>query len=116
MNAGKNLDVSPEYLDLEKFAYRFFAQNQVKGGRIEAAKAAWWEHVADKRGQNITRYSSGDVMYLMKLERKYYLEDQERKRAKVRATMTKEASIGENEYAPTPDGKPEGGTSAVTYR
>jgi len=116
MNAGKNLDVPPHYLDLTKFAYRFFAQNQIKGGRIEAAKAAWWEHVADDRGQNIQRYSSGDIMYLMKLELKYWKEDQELKREKVRATMTKQASIGEGEYAPSLDGRPEGGTSAVTHR
>lgn len=116
MNAGKNLDVPAQYLERDKYAYRFFAENRVKGGRIQAAKAAWWEHVTDERGQNIQRISAGDTMYLMRLELQYWEEDQKLKAERVRATMEKEAMLGEGEYAPTPAGHPEGGTSAITHR
>ncbi len=116
MNAGENLAVSEEYLDREKYSYRFFAENSIKGGRIESAKGAWWEHVTDSRGQNIKKPSGNDIMYLMKIELEYWEEDQKLKREKVRATMDQEASIGEGEYAPTVDGRPEGGTSAVNRR
>lgn len=114
MNAGMNLHVSESYLERDKFAYRWFAENHIKGGRIENAHGAYWEHVTDENGNNFKRSRGQDTNYLMRLELKYWREDQKLKREKVRATMEKEYSIGEGEYAPTHDGKPEGGTSAVT--
>lgn len=114
MNAGMNLHVPPEILEKDKFAYRWFAESSIKGGRVEIAKGAYWEHVADSKGSNYKRPSATDIMYLMKLELQYWEADQKAKRQKVKLTMEKEVSIGEGEYAPGPGGRPEGGTSAVT--
>ena len=114
MNSGKNLDVPEAYLERDKFAYRFFLENDISHGRIAAAKSAWWEHVTDENGQNIQRNSGASVMYLMKLELKYWEEDQKLKHEKNRATMDKEAMIREGEYAPSKYGHAEGGESAIT--
>lgn len=114
MNAGMNLHVPEKLLERDKYAYRWFAESSLKGGRIEIAKGAYWEHVSDSKGSNYKRPSATDTMYLMKLELQYWEADQKAKRQKVRLTMEKEVSIGEGEYAPSPDGRPEGGTRAVT--
>lgn len=113
MNAGMNLHVPENILDKDNYAYRWFAESSIKGGRIEIAKGAYWEHVADSKGQNYKRPSAVDIMYLMKLELEYWLADQEAKRHQVRLTMQKEISIADDEYAPTIDGHPEGGTVSV---
>ena len=108
MNVGMNLYIPEKLLDRTKFAYRWFAESSIKGGRIETAKGAYWEHVADSRGHNAKRPSATDTMYFMQLELKYWQEDQAAKRRKVQLTMQKETGIGEGEYAP------DGGTSSVT--
>lgn len=114
MNAGMNLHIPEKLLKRDKFAYRWFAESSIKGGRVEIAKGAYWEHVADSNGSNYKRPSATDTMYLMRLELQYWNADKEAKRRKVKLTMEKEISIGEGEYAPSPDGRPEGGTRAVT--
>ncbi len=114
MNAGMNLHIPKKLLNHNKFAYRWFAESSIKGGRIEIAKGAYWEHVADSNGSNYKRPSATDTMYLMKLELEYWEADRKAKRHKVKLTMEKEIAIGEGEYAPSRDGKAEGGTSAIT--
>ncbi len=116
LHAGQNLHISEAYLDREKFSYRWFAESSVNGGRVASAHGAYWEHVTDEHGQNFKRPSGQDTMYLMKLEIQYWLEDQQLKRNKVRATMDKEYAISEGEYAPDEKGFAEGGKSAVTRR
>lgn len=101
MGAGMNMHVPEELLDRENFAYRWFAENNTKQGRIAAAKGAYWEHV-DVEGSNLSRPSGEDTMYLMRLPIEYYNEDQQLKREKVQATMDSETGIGAGEY--TPDG------------
>ncbi len=114
LNAGMNLHVPEALLDRDKFAYRWFAENAIKGGRVDSAKGAYWEHVTAEQGSNVRRPSGQDQMFLMRLEKKYWEEDRELKRARVRATMEQESAIGPGEYAPTTDGKAEGGNAAVT--
>ena len=117
MNAGMNLHVPDELvrqLRADGYVPRFFAESSIKGGRVDAAKGAYWEHVTDGSGKNITRRSGIDTMYLMKIEKQWWEEDQKLKKLKVRHTMEKESIVGEGEYAPTPDGRAEGGTHAVT--
>ena len=115
MGAGVNLHVPESLLDREAYAYRWFAENHVKGGRIESANGAYWEHVTiPGGGGNLTRPSGGDTFYLMKLEIEYWEADQLLKKRRVDATLLKESQIGDDEYAPTPGGRAEGGTSAIT--
>jgi len=114
LHSGKNLHVPEDLLDRENFSYRWFAENSIKGGRVESAKGAYWEFFVDASGNNFRRPSGQDQMFLMQIEKKYYLEDLDFKRQRVNATMNQESGIGDGEYAPTTDGKPEGGTSSVT--
>lgn len=114
LHSGMNLYVPESILERDKFAYRWFAENAIKGGRVESARGAWWVMVTDGDGNILKRPSGQDVMYFMKIELEYWKEDQELKRARSRATMTKETGVGEGEYAPTTDGKSEGGMSSIT--
>lgn len=114
LHSGQNLYVPEHLLDRKNFAYRWFAENSIKGGRVALAEGAWWSYATDEVGNNFKRPSGLDQMFLMKLEIQYWKEDQELKRAKVRATLHQETSIGDGEYAPSVDGRAEGGVSAVT--
>lgn len=101
MTAGMNLHVDESLLDRKNFYYRFFAESAAKGGRISSAKGAYYDHVTDKEGNNITRPGGGgDTMYLMKLPMKYRLDDLNLKEKKNAATMDAEYQLKSNEYAP----------------
>lgn len=65
------LSVDKRLLNQSK-QHRFFADRE---GRIERAKAAYWDFVTDDNGVNIVRSSRGTKMYLMSLEKEYYAED-----------------------------------------
>jgi len=112
MGNSKKLDF-PEHLKEEGFYYRWIIG---KEGKVAQAKAAYYEHVSDGQGNNYTRQADKYVQYLMKLPMKYREEDNLLKRKAVAATLAQEASIGANEYAPTPEGRKEGGTSAINTR
>lgn len=68
--------------------HRFFADRE---GRIERAKAAYWDFVADDNGVNIVRSSKGTKMYLMALDKQYYEEDNALKMKKYRDSIGVEA-------------------------
>jgi len=114
LHSGMNLHIPESLLERDKFAYRWFAENSVKGGRVESAKGAYWTMVTDEDGNILRRPSGQDVMYFMKIEIEYWNEDQELKRKRSFATMSKETGVGAGEYAPTTDGKAEGGSSSIT--
>ena len=114
MNAGLNLTYPEKLMDKEHYHYRWFAEHPEHVGRIAKADAAYWEHVTDRNGVNITRPTGSGTFYLMRLPMEYHLEDVELHRKKSRRMMVKEAMIGEGEYAPGPGGRPEGGERAVT--
>lgn len=100
----------PESMKEKGFYYRFF---QDRGGRINQAKAAHYEIVVDEQGNSFTRQSGPHQMILMRLPQKYRDEDLALKKKAVQATMDKEAQIGDGEYAPGEDGRPDGGTTAI---
>jgi len=81
------LTVADRYLQKGKH-YRFFADRE---GRIDRAKAAYWEHVTDENGVNISRSSKGTKMYLMSLELEYKREDDALKMERYRASIGAEA-------------------------
>lgn len=112
MSNMKKLDI-PEGIMEKGYYYRWF---QDKDGRIQQAKAAYYEHVTDEQGNNFTRNSGPYTLYLMRLRQEYRDEDNLLKRQRVAATLEAEAHIGAGEYAPDPrTGKPEGGTSAIQH-
>ena len=111
MQGSLNLDYPEDQLDRVNFAYRWFLDDPNKPGRIERAKRAYWEHKQDD-GKNVTRPAGSATHYLMQLPMEYWLQDKQLKREKNLATMTEEARLGANEYAPTAQGHREGGESA----
>lgn len=113
MGAGKNLDIDRRLLDEENYYYRFIMEKKDSPGRLAQSYQAGYEHVKDHNGNNITRPAGGgSVNYLMRLLKEYRMEDLEAKKQKVYNTLSKEAQLGDNEYAPTADGRREGGRSA----
>lgn len=113
MNNSLKLDF-PDGHKEDGFYYRWF---QDRNGRVNQAKAAYYEHVTDEAGNNLTRQSGPYTMYLMRLEEKYRDEDNRLKKKRVAATLEKEAAIGPGEYAPDQEtGRAEGGKSAVSSK
>jgi hypothetical protein len=58
-------------------------------GRIDRAKAAWWEHVTDMHGNNWTAQSGPSKMYLMAIDKIYYDEDENLREQNYRASLGK---------------------------
>lgn len=67
-------------------------------GRLQQAKDAYWEHVTDASGVNISRPSGNTRMYLMCIDKIYYDEDQKLMMDRYRASM------GERDSAPLENG------------
>lgn len=94
LHAARQLDARP----LEGYTQRWFSD---RNGRIERVKAAWWEHVTDEHGNPIFRHSGPDKLYLMRLPKEYWEEDQELKKKKVISTMWENTEhLEPGEYRP----------------
>lgn len=112
MNNMKKLEI-PAHLMEEGYYYRWFKN---KDSRISQALAAYYEHVTDEQGNNLTCQSGPYTMYAMRLPQQYRDEDNLLKKERVAATLEAEAHIGHNEYAPDPEtGRAEGGESAIRH-
>lgn len=111
MQGTLNLDYPEHLLDRQNFQYRWFNDDPSKPGRINAAKAAYWEPVLQD-GAPVKRPSGSSTLFLMQLPMQYWLEDKALKREKIQATMATETTLAANEYAPDAQGNREGGTSA----
>ncbi len=84
-------------VDDSNYKFRVFSD---RDGRISQAKQGWWEHVKDDRGDNIVRHVGPNAQYLMKIEKKYWEEDQELKQSKLSDTIKKEQILERDEYLP----------------
>ena len=102
MNTGDfNLQYPAALMKPDKKYYWFADDGK---GRIEAAKAAWWDHVADEQGVNISAMSGARRMYLMCIDKIYYDEDEALREKNYRASIgeTEEASSeGLSTYVPS---------------
>ncbi len=110
MNNMKKLELPPGVM-VDGYYYRWF---QDKEGRISQAKAAYYETVTNEQGDGWIRQSGPFSMHLMRLKQEYRDEDNALKKKRVLATLEEEAAIGPGEYAPTEDGRAEGGHSAIS--
>lgn len=90
MNTGEFiLEVPPSLLQEGKKYYWFEDNGQ---GRIERAKAAYWEHVVDPTdGTNYCRQSGDRKMYLMCLDMDLYMEDEALREKNYRASIGEDA-------------------------
>jgi len=73
MGATLKLSLPPGLVDEEKWHPRWMSD---RDGRIEQAKRCWYELVKDTDGHNITRTNGPYKQFLMKIEKKYWLEEQ----------------------------------------
>ena len=79
------------------YHYRVFDD---KPGRIEQAKRGWWEHVKDHEGNNAGR-AGVNRQYLMKIEKKYWDEDQKLKQTKISGMLRDSTEkLADGEYLP----------------
>lgn len=67
-----NLDIPDGVIPEGYRAYWFLDDGK---GRIQRAKAAYWEHAKDFNGANIERISGNTKQMLMIIEEKYAIED-----------------------------------------
>ena len=103
MTAGANLGM-PIPAD-PNFHYRWIEGN--KKGRVERALKAWYDFCYYADGSKVQRPSGAFQMYLMKIELKYWEEDQKAKQDQVTNTFAETAKVEKNEYLP------EGHTQAI---
>lgn len=98
MTAGNKLHV-PESLKKEGYQYYWGVDRK---GMIEQMKAAYWEHVKDERGENISiPAGGGESQYLMCIEQRWYDEDMANQQQRnIDATAKQAQSLGEDEYVP----------------
>ena len=103
---GNNVSFSDVQFDRKNYRYYAFYDDPERPGRIENAKAAYWEEVRNVNGQLASRPAGAGRHILMRLPMQYALEDLELKRKKVQATMAdygeiKTGQAGKlDEYAP----------------
>ena len=96
MVAGQKLNFGKLVQD-PNYAYRAFAD---KPGRLDSALAAYWEFVKTEDGESVKRPSGADTMYLMRIEKKYFDEDQKLKQENIKNTLRKENVLEKDEYVP----------------
>lgn len=115
MQKGHNLRIPGIILDQENYHYHWFTENPNRPGKIEQALGAYYEHVTDADGKQISRPSGPSVTYLMRLPKEYWDEDLRLKKEQAERTLAQEAGLAPNEYAPT-ETRAEGGKSAIVSR
>lgn len=93
MVAGQKLNVSRKDPNYE---YRWFNDTP---GRLDAALAAYWDFCLED-GEKTKRHAGEKTMYLMRIEKQYYTEDQQLKQKNIVDTMRKENELGSDEYIP----------------
>lgn len=113
---GLNLAVYESGQDDENYYRHWFYESPTKSGKLEQAKSAGYEFCLNSQGEQIVRASGPGKQYLMKLPKEYREEDLELKRDKSMRKMRDQTMLKRNEYAPTREGKAEGGDSMAVDR
>ncbi len=85
-----NLYFAAKYTSNKNMYYRIFTEDG--RGRIEKAKAAYYEHVLDENGAKLSAQSGNKKMYLMALDKTYRAEDDKLKQKQYNATLVAERS------------------------
>ncbi len=96
MGATLKLDF-PGLCDDPNYHYRVISD---RAGRIQQGKKAWYEHVKDHDGSNACRHVGEFTQYLMRVEKKYWVEDQELKQKKLAAKLQQEQVLKADDYLP----------------
>lgn len=89
-SSDMNLYVDKKYTSNSELYYRFVLDTDK--GRMERAKAAYYDFVTDENGVNITVNSGNRKFYLMSLHKKYRAEDDALKLEKYNAMINAKAN------------------------
>jgi hypothetical protein len=116
MQQGENLSILGIKLDNDNFYHRWFQEDPTRPGRVDAAKAAYYEPVKDDEGNAIVRNSGAGKMHLMRIPLEYRLEDEAVKREQVKRTLGEQTKLGPNEYAPDKRSADGGESSMVDHQ
>lgn len=118
LNTGEKLSLRGYQLDQKNFHYKWVYEHKDYPGQVSAHKAAFYEQCSDEQGNNMIVPAGNGAHYLMKLPMKYHIEDHKAAKKARDALRRRQAAIDPNkgEYAPTADGRREGGESAVVSR
>ncbi len=84
-------------MDTENYHYRWVSD---RDGRTQQALQAWYEHVKDHNGDNVVRHVGAYAQFLMRVEKKYWDEDQKLKQDKLAAKLQQEQKLKADEYLP----------------
>ena len=87
LQGGKKLAFEDVEFERGKFHYYAFLDDPGRPGRINNAKAAYWETVYNVHGQPATRPAGQGTHVLMKLPLKYWKEDLDFKKQQVTRRM-----------------------------
>ena len=79
------------------YHYRVVAD---RDGRLEQAQGAWYEFVKDASGSNVVCHKGLHNQYLMRIERKYWDEDQRLKQTQLVGKLQQEQKLATGEYVP----------------
>lgn len=94
---GATLKLSFDHLcGDENYHYRVFSD---RDGRIEQAKRAYYEHVVED-GNNAVRHIGEYKQFLMRIEKRYWKQDQVLKQKRITATLQEEQKLKQDEYLP----------------
>lgn len=86
MNTGEFvLAVPADTIPHDKVGHWFLDDGK---GRIERAKAAYYEHVTDAHGNNWTAQSGNSKMYLMAIDKNYHDDDEALREKNYRASIS----------------------------
>ncbi|MES2367696.1 MAG: hypothetical protein V4563_17600 [Pseudomonadota bacterium] len=118
LNTGEKLSLRGMKLDTKNFHHKWVYEHKDYPGQVQAYKNAFYEHVADEQGHHMIVPAGNGAHYLMKLPMKYHIEDHKAAKDQRDALRKRQAAVDRNkgEYAPTADGRREGGESAVVSR
>ena len=111
--SGGRLTVPQKYIKDSNFYYYWALDDIERPGKIDDLKDRGYELVVDENGSPIARKAGVNSHYLMRQKMEWHKEDLQDKRDKVKKRNEVESKLGENEYAPTEDGRPEGNSEML---
>jgi hypothetical protein len=82
LNSGQKQSLRGYKLDWNHYQYRWFHESATRGGRVVEAEQAFYEKCVDGEGNAIRTPSGAGWDYLMRLPKKYWLEDMAASRAR----------------------------------
>lgn len=105
MNSGQKLSLRGYKLDEENYQYKWFLDEGNQSGRILDAENAFYERCTLADGSTLTANAGNSTMYLMRLPKKYWLEDMAASKAKREAMRRREAQLKPGEYTVDKQGR-----------